>query len=376
MDNTRSIEELIKQSKKNKNTISLDNVDKHEDVTRLLEEDEIKDYNDFTKNSIEKISETTNLDDFDYFKEETVEEEEEKQVADISEEISPVEKMNVVDVQDLSVLDIETLDTKLIDTVELEEISEDEQDDIIEKIMSEISSSGHLHSDSEKAIIEFKDIKLTIADLEIIKGVDLKIYPGEFVYVVGPSGAGKSSLVSMVYKDVISSGGNLIVDDTEVTTLKSKKLPKLRRKIGVIFQDYKLLNNKTVYQNVMYSLEVTGYLKKARHEQVLKTLKTVGILDKKDKYPNELSGGQQQRVAIARAIVGDPKIIVADEPTGNLDPKNAIIIMEILKRINESGTTILMATHDVGIVNKYKNRVVLVKDGKVANESEGVYIYE
>ena len=376
MDNTRSIEELIKQSKKNKNTISLDNVDKHEDVTRLLEEDEIKEYNDFTKNSIEKISETTNLDDFDYFKEETVEEEEEKQVADISEEISPVEKMNVVDVQDLSVLDIETLDTKLIDTVELEEISEDEQDDIIEKIMSEISSSGHLHSDSEKAIIEFKDIKLTIADLEIIKGVDLKIYPGEFVYVVGPSGAGKSSLVSMVYKDVISSGGNLIVDDTEVTTLKSKKLPKLRRKIGVIFQDYKLLNNKTVYQNVMYSLEVTGYLKKARHEQVLKTLKTVGILDKKDKYPNELSGGQQQRVAIARAIVGDPKIIVADEPTGNLDPKNAIIIMEILKRINESGTTILMATHDVGIVNKYKNRVVLVKDGKVANESEGVYIYE
>ncbi len=141
--------------------------------------------------------------------------------------------------------------------------------------------------------------------------------------------------------------------------------------VGVVLQDFKLLPDKTIYENVKFSLDVTGYPRKKKHEQVLKVLRQVGIASQKDKYPNELSGGQQQRAAIARAIVDEPNILVCDEPTGNLDPENAIQIMEIITEINESGTTVLMATHDVGIVNKYKHRVVLMKNGRISNEGEG-----
>ncbi len=230
--------------------------------------------------------------------------------------------------------------------------------------------------DPKKAIVSFKNVALEFDQELVLSDVDLDIYEGEFVYFVGQSGAGKSSLVKMVYREIKPTGGDIYVDGEEIGHMKSNKMPYLRRKIGVIFQDYKLLRDKTVYENVRYSLDVTGYEKEKREAQVLKTLERVGILEHKDKYPDELSGGQQQRVAIARAIVDDPKIIVADEPTGNLDPENALQIMEILMNINSTGTTFIMATHDVGIVNIFKNRVVLLKDGKVANETEGEYIYE
>lgn len=244
-----------------------------------------------------------------------------------------------------------------------------DQDDIL-KVESEKKI------DKKKVMVSFDNIGLSFDDEQIFKDLSLKIYEGEFVYFVGSSGAGKSSLAKMIYREVKSSGGNIYVDGENITTMKSNEMPYLRRKIGVIFQDYKLLKDKTIYENVKYSLDVTGYDKDKRKEQVIKTLKRVGILEQKDKYPSELSGGQQQRVAIARAIVDDPKIIVADEPTGNLDPENALQIMEILMNINKTGTTFVMATHDVGIVNIFKKRVVLLKDGKVANEVEGEYIYE
>lgn len=230
--------------------------------------------------------------------------------------------------------------------------------------------------DPKKAIVSFKKVALEFDQERVLSEVDLDIYEGEFVYFVGQSGAGKSSLAKMVYREIKPTDGEIYVDGEEIGQMKNNKMPYLRRKIGVIFQDYKLLKDKTVYENVRYSLDVTGYEKAKREEQVLKTLERVGILDQKDKYPDELSGGQQQRVAIARAIVDDPKIIVADEPTGNLDPENALQIMEILMNINSTGTTFIMATHDVGIVNIFKNRVVLLKDGQVANETEGEYIYE
>ncbi|MGL5021241.1 MAG: cell division ATP-binding protein FtsE, partial [Mycoplasmatales bacterium] len=322
----------------------------YDDVTRILEEERILDFTDMTNDSIRTINLNEDMSEFDYLTEEEVEIE------------NPIEEDSEEDVHKL-LDDIALDDTINLDGVELTSMSLDQEYNYQQK-------SG------EQPIIRFENVALSYEVSKVIKDITLDIYPGEFIYFVGPSGAGKSSLVKMIYRDVHNDGGKIFVDGENISSYNSTKLPKLRRKIGVIFQDYKLLNNRTVYDNVNYSLEVIGFPKKKRKEQVLKTLKIVGIIDQKDKFPNELSGGQQQRVAIARAIVDEPKIIVADEPTGNLDPKNAIIIMEILNRINRTGTTIVMATHDVGIVNKYKKRVVLVKDGKVANESEGVYIYE
>ncbi len=225
-------------------------------------------------------------------------------------------------------------------------------------------------------VIEFKDVALKIEREQILRDIDIKIHEGEFVYFVGASGAGKSSMVKMIYREAKNTKGTLTVLGKNVTKMRQGQLPALRRKVGVVFQDFKLLPDKTIYENVKFSLDVTGYPRKKKHEQVLKVLRQVGITAQKDKYPNELSGGQQQRAAIARAIVDEPSILVCDEPTGNLDPENAIQIMEIITEINESGTTVLMATHDVGIVNKYKHRVVLMKNGRISNESEGEYIYE
>ncbi len=228
----------------------------------------------------------------------------------------------------------------------------------------------------KEVVIEFKDVALKIEREQILRDIDIKIHEGEFVYFVGASGAGKSSMVKMIYREAKNTKGTLTVLGKNVTKMRQGQLPGLRRQVGVVFQDFKLLPDKTIYENVKFSLDVTGYPRKKKHEQVLKVLRQVGITSQKDKYPNELSGGQQQRAAIARAIVDEPSILVCDEPTGNLDPENAIQIMEIITEINEGGTTVLMATHDVGIVNKYKHRVVLMKNGRISNESEGEYIYE
>lgn len=231
-------------------------------------------------------------------------------------------------------------------------------------------------TEGKDVVISFDQVSLKIEREQILRDIDLKIHEGEFVYFVGASGAGKSSLVKMIYRETKNTKGSLNVLGRNVTKLRQGQLPALRRQVGVVFQDFKLLPDKTIYENVKFSLDVTGYPRKKKHEQVLKVLRQVGITAQKDKYPNELSGGQQQRAAIARAIVDEPSILVCDEPTGNLDPENAIQIMEIIADINEGGTTVLMATHDVGIVNKYKHRVVLMKNGRISNEGEGEYIYE
>ncbi len=227
-----------------------------------------------------------------------------------------------------------------------------------------------------KKLIEFRDVFLQYNREVVLQKINLSIANGEFVYLVGESGAGKSSMIKMLYREVVVSGGAIIIDNQDITKLESYQLPKLRRKVGVIFQDYKLLPDKTIFKNVSFSLEVTGYPRKKIKAKVMETLRKVGIASQAYKYPDELSGGQQQRAAIARAIVDEPIILVADEPTGNLDPENALAIMELLEKINEEGTTIVMATHDVGIVNNFPKRVVLLGKGKVLKESRGEYIYE
>ena len=230
---------------------------------------------------------------------------------------------------------------------------------------------------NEKPIIKMENVEVSYdGTKKTLKEINLEVYPGEFVYLVGPSGSGKSTLSKIIYRDVKTNNGNVLVDIFNVSKMKNRELHKLRQKIGVIFQDYKLLPDRTIYENVKYTLDVINYPRRLRKEKVFKTLKEMGIFEQKDKLPNELSGGQQQRAAIARAIVNDPKIIVADEPTGNLDPKNTLLIMDILERINQNGTTIIMTTHDVGIVNKYQHRVILLEKGTIKKEDIGGYIYE
>lgn len=229
---------------------------------------------------------------------------------------------------------------------------------------------------TSETIVQLKNVGLKYGRDVVLKDVSISINKGEFVYLVGESGAGKSTIIKLLYKEVTNNEGKLIIDKEDVTKMRKNRLHHLRRKVGVIFQDFRLLPDKTVYENVRFSLDVTNYPRTKRKKRVHQVLKQVGVFDKKDKYPDELSGGQQQRVAIARAIVDEPMIIVADEPTGNLDPENAIGIMEILSKVNLEGTTIIMATHDVGIVNSYKQRVILMKDGNIMKEVKGEYIYE
>ncbi len=298
--------------------------------------------------------------------------------AELSQQEDQIEEISAEDVKSETVEikdENPTNNASLDDLNSLDQEGED-LDDSTRDLNAALRVENKKDIDRKKTIVSFEDVSLSFDEEVVIDRLNLEIQEGDFVYFVGPSGAGKSSLAKMVYREIKPTTGNIYVDGENIVNLKSNKMPYLRRKIGVIFQDYKLLKDKTIYENVRYSLDVTGYEKSKREEQVLKTLERVGLLEHKDKYPNELSGGQQQRVAIARAIVDDPKIIVADEPTGNLDPENALQIMEILMNINKTGTTFIMATHDVGIVNIFKNRVVLVKDGKVANEVEGEYIYE
>lgn len=365
MNETREIEELIRKSKREKIDVDFDKDSVENELNKILQEERILNFTDMTGEVLKKINLQEDMSDFDYLNNPT------QTINDVQSTDDEIQ--SILDSIEDTMSNTEDKLTIVEETVSVVPGEFEINDDLLDEEV--VADSYQPQFDSEP-IIKFENIAVEYDGLKIIKDISLEIYPGEFVYIVGPSGAGKSSLAKLVYRDVKNSLGKVYVDGENITRLKSHKMPKLRRKIGVIFQDYKLLNNRTVYDNVNYSLEVTGYPKKKRKEQVLKTLKIVGIIDQKDKFPNELSGGQQQRVAIARAIVDEPKIIVADEPTGNLDPKNAIIIMEILNEINKTGTTIVMATHDVGIVNKYKKRVVLVKDGMVVNETEGEYIYE
>lgn len=200
---------------------------------------------------------------------------------------------------------------------------------------------------------------------------NLKIEKGEFVFLIGPTASGKSTILKMLYREEKPNKGSVYVGGVNVTKLRNSRVYKLRRKIGIVFQDFKLLPKLTVYENVAYPLESFGVSGSEIKEKVLKALEMVGLKDKYRSYPNQLSGGEQQRVCIARAIVNDPKLIICDEPTGNLDPDTSKGIMDVLVNINkEMGTTIVMATHDKDIVNRMKKRVVTIKDGVIVSDKK------
>lgn len=206
---------------------------------------------------------------------------------------------------------------------------------------------------------------------QALERISLHVEPKEFVIIVGQSGAGKSTLFKLLTREEKPTSGKIIVGGMDYDKLSDKDVPLLRRKIGVVFQDFKLLNNKTVFENVAFALEIAALPKKEIEHTVPKVLDIVGLKDKAKRYPLELSGGERQRVAIARAIVRQPKILIADEPTGNLDPKHAWDVIKVLEKINQFGTTVLLTTHNQEIVNALKRRVVTIKDGKIASDKAG-----
>jgi cell division transport system ATP-binding protein len=201
-----------------------------------------------------------------------------------------------------------------------------------------------------------------------LERVSLHVEPKEFVIVVGHSGAGKSTLLKLLTREEKPTSGKIVVGGIDYDKLKDRDIPLLRRKIGVVFQDFKLLPVKTVFENVAFALEIVGMSSNEIHHTVPKVLEIVGLSGKAQNYPQELSGGERQRVAIARAIVRQPKILIADEPTGNLDPKHAWDVIRVLEKINRFGTTVLLTTHNAEIVNKLQRRVVTIKDGKVVSD--------
>ena len=207
-------------------------------------------------------------------------------------------------------------------------------------------------------------------------GVDFQVEQGELCIVVGPSGAGKSTFIKLILKEIDADSGSIKVRGNEVTTLSNRQVPKLRRNIGIVFQDFRLLPKKTVYENVAFAMEIIHQPKKLIRKYVPQVLSMVGIASKADKYPDELSAGEQQRVAIARAIVNKPRILIADEPTGNLDPDTAWEIMQLLDQINMRGTTIVMVTHAKDIVDKMGKRVIAIEKGRIVRDEFGAYGYE
>ncbi len=227
-------------------------------------------------------------------------------------------------------------------------------------------------------MIQMKDISKTYENGTIaLERVNVEIGKGEFVFIVGASGAGKSTFIRLLFREVLPSSGTLIVNGHDVVNMPKSEVPYLRRGLGVVFQDYRLLPDKTVAENVAFAMQVIEAPRRRMQHSVNAVLDIVGLRDKYKNFPSQLSGGEQQRVAIARAIVNNPALVIADEPTGNLDPETSWEIMDIFKRINASGTTIVMATHDKYIVDTMKRRVIAIEDGKIVrDEAQGVYGYE
>ena len=206
--------------------------------------------------------------------------------------------------------------------------------------------------------------------------INLSVDQGEFVYVIGPTGSGKSTLIKLMDAEEMCTKGNVKVVGINVGELSKRQIPIYRRNIGVVFQDYKLLPHLTVFENIAYALEVIGMKKAQIRKRTIEVMKVVGLSEKGNSFPKELSGGQQQRVAIARAIANRPKVLIADEPTGNLDPAKSDEIMDLLQEINQRyGTTVVMVTHDITLVNKYRKRTIVLEQGHiVADRSEGGYV--
>ncbi|MDD6290076.1 MAG: cell division ATP-binding protein FtsE [Eggerthellales bacterium] len=230
---------------------------------------------------------------------------------------------------------------------------------------------------ADKPIIVFDHVSKVYdaqPDRPALNDISLQIYPGEFVFLVGHSGSGKSTFIRTINREIKVTSGHIYVANEDLASLRNSRVPYLRRNIGCVFQDFKLLPNKTVYENVAFALAVIGKGRKVAKRQVPEVLRLVGLSEKLDKYPDQLSGGEQQRVSIARAIVNHPPVLICDEPTGNLDPQTSRGIMEVLERINRTGTTILMATHDREMVDNMRRRVITLDHGNLIGDRErGVY---
>lgn len=224
-------------------------------------------------------------------------------------------------------------------------------------------------------LIRMRNVKKTYKNgVTAIYDLDLNIKKGEFVFIIGETGCGKSTLIKMLYREEKPTSGKILVGGLDVARIKNRKIYKIRRKIGVVFQNYQLLPKLTAYENIAFALEVFGLPKEEIHSKVMKVLDLVGLKNKAKQYPSQLSGGEQQRVAIARAIVNGPKLLICDEPTGNLDPRKSMEIMEVLEAINKLGTTIIMVTHDITIVKNMKKRTVVLDSGRIVKDyKEGEY---
>lgn len=227
-------------------------------------------------------------------------------------------------------------------------------------------------------MLEFVGVnKIYNNNVQALKNINFKIEDGEFVFLIGASGAGKSSLIKMLLREIKPTEGTIIVDGVDIVKLKNRKIPALRKTMGVVFQDFRLLEGKTVFDNIKYPLQILGVSKKEIKERVTELLDLVGLSDRANAYPNQLSGGEQQRVCIARAIANKPKFLIADEPTGNLDPVTSKEIMKALLDVNATGTTVLVSTHDRDIVDSLQKRVICLMDGElVSDEEKGGYNYE
>jgi cell division transport system ATP-binding protein len=220
-------------------------------------------------------------------------------------------------------------------------------------------------------VIKFEEVtKIYPPSTVGLEKVSLHIEKGEFVFLVGPSGSGKSTFIRLLIKELEPDRGRVSVGGRDLASLRRWKVPYLRRNIGCVFQDFKLLTNKTAFENVMYALLVTGSANSDSKKKALEILNLVGLGHKAESFPNQLSGGEQQRVSIARAFVNHPPLLIADEPTGNLDPETSMGIMQLLYRINKTGTTVLMATHDREMVDRMRRRVVALEEGKVVRDQK------
>jgi len=223
-------------------------------------------------------------------------------------------------------------------------------------------------------MIQLRSVTKKYKNNYALKNINLDILSGEFVFLVGASGAGKSTLIKMLYKEEVPSSGTVMIGGINIAKLPSDKVPNLRACMGIVFQDYKLLPNQSVYDNVAYVIRTLGISSKEINGRVLGALKIVGLSDRLKAKPSELSGGEQQRVSIARAIVNGPPLLIADEPTGNLDPKNSMEVMQILEQINQRGITVIVSTHDANLVNYFRKRVITLDHGEIISDIQaGTY---
>lgn len=217
----------------------------------------------------------------------------------------------------------------------------------------------------DTAVISFDGVSVTYESRLVLNQVDFRLRNGEFVYLIGQTGAGKSSFLKLIYREVLPAEGRVRVDEYDLGRMSNRQVPFLRRKLGIVFQDFQLLPDRSVYENVAFALEVTGNSGKFIKQRVVEVLSMVGLSNKRNQYPAELSGGEQQRVVIARALANEPRIMLADEPTGNLDPDASASIMELLQQINNRGMAVLMVTHNYDLVRQFPYRTIRINNGKL-----------